>query len=141
MADGTGWSHPILTGHRWGGGLLRHHGGFLSTSSTCSAEICSTSGPAKVEGVGPILADLAYNDDYPYVGSEEGTLHVVDISGALMKSECEFDARSPIRVSPIIDEGVVYVPTVSRQMWTFPEGDCAGRGNQSIAAVCRPSSR
>jgi outer membrane protein assembly factor BamB/tetratricopeptide (TPR) repeat protein len=83
--------------------------------------------PAEGEdGVGPIVADLAFSDDLLYIGSQDAKLYIIDVSGPEMEFVCEFDARAPIDVNPIVEGGVVYVPTRSRNMWMLPEGECSG---------------
>lgn len=82
--------------------------------------------PADGVGIGAISADLAYRDGLVYMGTQDGMLHIVDITGDLVEEVCTYDARDPIVVNPIIVGGVVYVGTTAQNIWVLPEGECSG---------------
>lgn len=82
--------------------------------------------PAEGEGLGLTTADLTFRAGVLYVGTEEGMLHVLDVSSGEPLYRCGFDAKGSIAVSPIALDDVVYVATLSEQIFTLPPGVCEG---------------
>ncbi len=86
--------------------------------------------PVGDEGVGQVSADLTYHDGTLYVGTQEGILHVIDVSSKTPELICVFDAKSPIEVNPLVVDDVVYVGTIGQNVWTLPPRSC---DNGSVA--------
>ena len=101
--------------------------GFIySFSLTGNGETLSVY-PAEGDGIGLIGADLAASDGFLYVGTDEGLLHVLTISGETLEEECATQVDgSAIRVPPVVAGDVVYVPTMGQQVFTFAAGTCRG---------------
>lgn len=98
--------------------------GFIhSFSLTGNGEILSTY-PAEGDGIGLIEADLAYSAGFLYVGTDEGLLHVLSVSGAELEEVCAARVGSSITVPPVIVGDAVYVPTVGQQVLTYRAGTC-----------------
>ena len=86
--------------------------------------------PDGEEGIGRVSADLTYDDGTLYVGTQEGILHVIDVSSKTPEPICEFDAKSAIEVNPLVVDEVVYVGTTGQNVWTLPPKSC---DNGSVA--------
>jgi outer membrane protein assembly factor BamB len=86
--------------------------------------------PVDDDGIGLVSADLTYHDGTLYVATQEGILHVIDVSSDTPELICEFDAKSAIEVNPVVVDDVVYVGTTGQTVWTLPPGSC---DNGSVA--------
>ncbi len=85
------------------------------------------------EGIGLVSADLTYHEGTLYVGTQEGILHIIDVSSNTAELICEFDAISAIVANPLVVDNVVYVGTMGQNMWTLPP-------RNSAAARCPTAS-
>jgi eukaryotic-like serine/threonine-protein kinase len=63
---------------------------------------------AEEERLGAITAGLALHDGIIYVGTEAGTLHLINIDGTL---HCESDVDGPVTVNPIVVGDTAYIST------------------------------
>jgi len=92
------------------------------------------------EGIGLVSADLTYDDGTLYVGTQEGILHIIDVSSNTPEPICEFDAISAIVVNPLVVDDVVYVGTLGQSVWTLPPKSCDGSvaNRQFVYAVDAP---
>ncbi|HSM43959.1 MAG TPA: PQQ-binding-like beta-propeller repeat protein, partial [Acidimicrobiia bacterium] len=63
---------------------------------------------AEDERLGGITAGLALHDGIIYVGTEAGTLHLINIDGTL---HCEANVDGPITVNPIVVGDTAYIST------------------------------
>jgi outer membrane protein assembly factor BamB/tetratricopeptide (TPR) repeat protein len=98
--------------------------GFIhSFSLTGNGEILGTY-PAEGEGLGRIDADLAYSNGFLYVGTDDGLLHVLSVSGDQLEEVCTASVGSAITVPPVVSGDVVYVPTEGQQVLTYRAGTC-----------------
>lgn len=125
------WSTPVGTRVRSSPVVLESEGRVVvaSTDGRVTAlslldgsEIWSYPGPE--EDLGAISADLAAAEGLIYVGTEAGELHVVEASTGEM--QCQVDLSTQIVASPIVADGVVYVPTRGNTIFVFPVGTCSG---------------
>jgi eukaryotic-like serine/threonine-protein kinase len=60
------------------------------------------------ERLGAVTAGLALHDGVVYVGTEAGTLHLINVDGTL---HCEADVDAPITVNPIVVDDTAYIST------------------------------
>ena len=73
------------------------------------------------EGIGRVTADLAYDNGFLYVGSESGSLHVIDVQAL---QGCELPLDAPIRINPVVTADLVYVFTVTNSVFAVSPGTC-----------------
>ncbi|MEA1903230.1 MAG: PQQ-binding-like beta-propeller repeat protein [Actinomycetota bacterium] len=92
------------------------------------------------QGIGLVTADLAYDEGTLYVGTQEGILHVIDVSTKTPQPICEFDAINAIVANPLVVDDVVYVGTVGQNVWALPPRSCDGSvaNRQFVYAVDAP---
>ena len=82
--------------------------------------------PNEGSDLGTISADLTFSNGILYVGTEEGILHLIDVTGDLPEPVCQFDAFDPIVTNPIVTEDAAYVATMGQNIWPIPTGACDG---------------
>ncbi|MFZ0015666.1 MAG: PQQ-binding-like beta-propeller repeat protein, partial [Acidimicrobiia bacterium] len=102
--DGRIRSAPIIVD---GEVIVATSEGFLYGLDLIEGDVLWTY-PTEGEGLGAVSADMAYNDGLVYVGTQDGFLHIVDVSAEVPETICSYDARDPIAVNPIVVDGVVY---------------------------------
>ncbi|MFV1961645.1 MAG: PQQ-binding-like beta-propeller repeat protein, partial [Acidimicrobiia bacterium] len=73
-----------------------------------------------------VSADLTYSEGVLYVGTQEGIMHIIDVSSKAPELICEFDALAAIEANPLVVDNVVYVGTMGQTVWTLPPGSCEG---------------
>lgn len=81
--------------------------------------------PDGEEGIGVVSADLTYEGGFLYVGTQEGLLHVVDVTSNPPEA-CQFEAREAITLNVVVADSVAYVPTNGQTIWALPAGSCEG---------------
>ena len=94
----------------------------------------TASWPANGSTVGSFEADLALSDGLLYAASSDGFVYVLDTNEDLAEV-CRYDAGAPIQIGPVIDQGVVYVPSSEQLIWMFPAGDCDGRVSNRLSPM------
>ncbi|HVR78464.1 MAG TPA: PQQ-binding-like beta-propeller repeat protein, partial [Acidimicrobiia bacterium] len=77
-------------------------------------------GEAEAEPLGSITAGLAFHDGLVYVGTEKGTLRLIDTSGNL---HCESDLDGSITVNPIVVDDITYI-SIGNLIRMLPAGEC-----------------
>ncbi|MFP3915499.1 MAG: PQQ-binding-like beta-propeller repeat protein, partial [Actinomycetota bacterium] len=80
--------------------------------------------PPGEEGVGPISAPLAYHEGVLYVGTERGSLYLLEAANGSLR--CEFFASAAVVANPILDRGAMYLPTRGNTIFLRPAGTCEG---------------
>lgn len=100
-------------------------GGFVYAFELTTGELLWTY-PDGDTDLGSLSADLAYHDGILYVGSQSGTLHLIDVTASTPEPVCQFEADEAIMVNPIVVDPIVYVSTNGQTIWTLPVGACQG---------------
>ena len=73
---------------------------------------------------GAFEGDLAFDGETLYAASQDGNLYLLRANQGVLEEVCSYDARAPIDVTPIIDDGVVYVGTRQGLIWMLEQGTC-----------------
>ncbi len=115
-------SAPVMVGEQ---AVVATTDGFLHGLNLFTGEVAWTY-PSEGEGLGVITADLAYEGDFVYAGTEDGDLHVFDMTTGEPIPQCDepFNRGSGKAVIPIISNGRVYLPTSGNTIWSFDAGTC-----------------
>ncbi len=79
--------------------------------------------------IGPVTAGLTFSNGQLYVGTEDGILHILDVSGESPVETCTFDAGAPIAVNPIVVDDIVYVATRGQSIWPLVRGQCEDKAS------------